>query len=625
MNSQEVTLSKWKQARLGTLSASLRFPSGSPFRHPCALLRVMPERELWPAGPGSAPGTHLSSRDSMTSATSTHSESGDNGYDFLSAEEKECLLFLEETIGSLDAEADSILSTDESEPGTTPQGSRALPVTRPALQGNPGETITQRRPELRRLTETPVSYPPEGGLSRRSGSYSLPRNIHISGDQNFRKSTAQTNGLFPGGGSEGHLAEPRKEGASQSPGAPASPRSAALGLDTVLIPPPEAFQDAWQGQSGEDSLPDGLGEQSRAPPQVVAPMSRTASKRGTAGCPGQPPAPPAQLSQGARAEDAPLPSGDDSHTPAAPVTAQKPRKLPPNIVLKSSRSSFHSEPQSWRSRHAEAGEAAPASSSLQEQRKARREALKKLGLPQDLEEPGFHLSHPASSIRLKKTQAQGPAAAPAPVQPVALASVSAALPAAGKAPAPAPAPGASPGKVCTAAQEAPPGKASAQKSTPIPIPKTPKANSPPTKPKPDSGLTLQEGSILGLKQMNFKSNTLERSGIGLSSYLSAERDPSPKASTSLGKDSVLEKISPSVLRNSRPRPASLGTGKDFAGIQVGKLADLEQGQSPKRLSYQGQSRDRLPRPLCVSVKISPKGLPDEHRREALRKLGLLKE
>lgn len=160
---------------------------------------------------------------------------------------------------------------------------------------------------------------------------------------------------------------------------------------------------------------------------------------------------------------------------------------------------------------------------------------------------------------------------------------------------------------------------------PIPIPKAPEANSPLTQPKPDSGLTLQESSIPGLRQMNFKSNTLERSGVGLSSYLSAEKDCSPKTSTSLGKGSFLDKISHSILRNSRPRPASLGTRKDFEGIQVGKLADPEHELGSKRLSYQGQSRDMLPRSHCVSVKISPKGVSDEKRREALKKLGLLKK
>uniref|UniRef100_A0A8C2VZ54 Chromosome 1 open reading frame 116 n=1 Tax=Chinchilla lanigera TaxID=34839 RepID=A0A8C2VZ54_CHILA len=562
-------------ARLGTLFASLRFLSGSPFHHPCTLLRAMPERELWPEGPGSEPGTHIGSCDSMMSTTSAHSGSTDNSYDFLSAEEKECLLFLEETIGSLDAEADSVLSIDGSEPATTPRGFRALPITPLAPHGNPEETVIQQRPEPRRVTETTSSYPPEAqGLGRKSGSYSLPRNIHIGGNQSLRQSTTQTNGHFSARGSEGHLAEPKKGEASQSSEprrAPASPRRASLHLDTVLIPPPKAFQDGWPGQ------------QSCVPPKTVEAMSHTASKKGALGGPGQPQASPTQLSQDARAEDTPLPSGNGTNASLAPVTAPKPRKLPPNIVLKSSRSSFHSEPQSWLSRHAEVGDAGPASSSLQEQRKARREALKKLGLPQDQEEPGLPLSHPASSVRLKKPQDPGPTAVPAPAQPAALAPASAALPASGKAPAPtlapvwgpapvkapasAPAQGSSPGKVCIAAQEAPPGQATARKSMPIPIPKTSKASSPLTKPKLDSGLTLQESSIPGLKQMNFKFNTLECSGVGLNSYLSAEKDPSPKTSTSLGKDSTLEQKSPSVLRNSRPRPASLGTGKDFAGIQ----------------------------------------------------------
>lgn len=43
------------------------------------------------------------------------SSQSDNSYDYLSVEEKECLMFLEETIGSLDAGADSGVSTDETD------------------------------------------------------------------------------------------------------------------------------------------------------------------------------------------------------------------------------------------------------------------------------------------------------------------------------------------------------------------------------------------------------------------------------------------------------------------------------------------------------------------------------
>lgn len=628
----------------------------------------------------------------MMSTTSTRSGSSDSSYDFLSAEEKECLLFLEETIGSLDTEADSGLSTDESEKAATPQSPRELPITQPAPQGYPEEKILlQPSLEPRRVTQSSSPHLPEPqGLGLRSGSYSLPRNIHISRNQNLRKSTTtQTNSHLPVK-PEGFISDPEKGQVSQSseanqaPAGPweplpwtqhSSPKqrlsgspsqssvgkttacvrgqgSRALDLDTALIPPPEAFRDAQPEQCG-DGLPEGPGEQSLTPQLHTSlssqkrketsseVMSQKASERGSMGAPGQSQTPPAMSSQNSKVADAPISSEGNPNAHLAPLTAPKPRKLPPNIVLKSSRSSFHSNPQNWLSRHSEAapGDSGLVSSSLQEQRKARKEALEKLGLPQDQDEPSPQLSKPTSSIRLKGARAQAPS--PAPAQPAVPAQVSAAVPVAGEAAAPlpsqgpsplkAPAPepalaqGSFPGKVLVPAQELTPVKVPAAKSVPISIPKAPGVSSPLSQPKPNSGLTLQESNIPGLRQMNFKSNTLERSGVGLSSYLSAEKEPSPQTSTSLGKDSFLNKISPNVLRNSRPRPASLGAGKDFAGIQVGKLADLEQEQSSKHFFYQGQSRDKLPRPPCVSVKISPKGVPDEHRREALRKLGLLKE
>lgn len=80
---------------------------------------------------------------------SSLSQQSDSSYDFLSAEEKECLLFLEKTIGSLEAEADSGLSTDESEPATSPRSFRALPTTtQQAPQGKRlSREATLRRPE----------------------------------------------------------------------------------------------------------------------------------------------------------------------------------------------------------------------------------------------------------------------------------------------------------------------------------------------------------------------------------------------------------------------------------------------------------------------------------------------
>ncbi|XP_006834119.1 PREDICTED: specifically androgen-regulated gene protein [Chrysochloris asiatica] len=602
----------------------------------------MPERELRSAGRGSEPVTRrLGNCDSTMNTTSAHSGSSDSSYDFLSAEEKECLLFLEETIGSLDTEADSGLSTEESEPVTTPQASRVLPPTQPPPQAYPEKTIIQQAPEPRRETQPSSSQASEPqGLNFKSGSHSLPRNIHISRKQASTKSTAQAKSHIPGE-SEGLIPEPESKGEPIQ--VPTSAREATLNLDVVLIPPPEAFRDTQFKGCGEDSLPEGPGQLSSTPkfhtsssPQKrVEPssetMSQKANKNGSAGGPGQPQPCSALPSQNARAEEAPLASAGEPNAPLVPLTAPKPRKLPPNIVLKSSRSSFHSDPQNWLSRHSEVapGDSGLLPASVQEQRKARRQALEKLGLPQDQDETSLHLSKPTSSLRLKESPARATALAPAPAPT----QISTAVPASGKAPALTPplVRGPSPMKALAPAQgpfpmkEPSPGKTAAAKSMPIPIPAATRANSPLSLPKPDTGLTLQDSHIPGLRQMSFKSKTLERSGVGLSSYLSAEKDLSPKTSSSLEKGSFLDKISPSILRNSRPRPASLGTGKDFAGIQVGKLADQEQEQNSKRFSFSGQSRDKLPRPPCVSVKISPKGVPDEHRREALKKLGLLKE
>ncbi|XP_020858723.1 specifically androgen-regulated gene protein [Phascolarctos cinereus] len=606
----------------------------------------MPERELWPEGPGTEPVTHIGSCDSMTSINSTHSGFSDNSYDFLSAEEKECLLFLEETIGSLDKEADSGLSTDESEPAT-PQG----PRTQPALQGSPEERLTQEGSEQKRDIQSSLTHLRQAQeLGLKSGSHSLPRNIHISRDQSLREGStclsSQSEGHIP----KGLVSTPlQNRGSSVAP--PVSPGTPSE-LAEVLIPPPEAFRDTYQKQGTRGSL--SLKEktkpgQGNLPWPHSAPdtqkkeaflknMSQRTSEKNLEGVSRQPGLPPTLPSENRGSEDFPLPAGDDKGTKFPPPTAPKSRKLPPNIILKTSRSNFPSDPQnrfSHRSqatpREATLERAGSVASGLQEQRRARREALEKLGLPQDHnDEPNLHLAKSGSILRSKQSPAQAPTPDPAPI--LAPAPSQAPAPVRASVPAPAPAPvSASSGVQAPVSSQAvasvpASAKATGPPSTPIPIPKPTKvSSSPPTQSRSDSRLELKEGSIPGLRQMNFKSNTLERSGVGLSSYLLAEKHNPPQTSTSLGKVPFLDRISPNVLRNTRPRPASLGGGKDFANIQVGKLADLEQEKSSQRFSYPGQSRDKLPRPPCVSVKITPKGIPDENRREALKKLGLLKE
>ncbi|XP_056367375.1 specifically androgen-regulated gene protein isoform X2 [Oenanthe melanoleuca] len=131
-----------------------------------------------------------------------------------------------------------------------------------------------------------------------------------------------------------------------------------------------------------------------------------------------------------------------------------------------------------------------------------------------------------------------------------------------------------------------------------------------------------QGSAPGLRPLAFKSNTLERSGVGLGSSMgssSSKEQSCRSSSSSLGKMSFIERLAPGFLRG-RGRPAAPGAGKDFAGLKEQE----EQDKSSKRRSH---PLPGFPRPArsAVSVKISPKGAADENRREALRKLGLLKE
>ncbi|XP_009463946.1 PREDICTED: specifically androgen-regulated gene protein [Nipponia nippon] len=255
----------------------------------------------------------------------------------------------------------------------------------------------------------------------------------------------------------------------------------------------------------------------------------------------------------------------DPDAKRGPPTAPKPRKLPPNIILKTSKNSpvpLTTEPgqkvkapppSSAGSQPGSAGDAAAEKTNSghldpKEREKARREALEKLGLPQDRREPSTHLQ---------------PTMHPQP------------------------------------------------REMAFPVPG-----------EPEACCGAAERSVPGIRQMSFKSNTLERSGVGLSSYMSSAKEQSVKTSSSLGKMSFIERLAPSFLRSSRPRPASLGAGKDFAGLK--EPGQVEQEKSIKRQSHPLQS---FPRPSrsCISVKISPKGATDENRREALKKLGLLKE
>lgn len=474
-------------------------------------------------------GCNSGSCDSMVSTASNHSQHSDNSYDYLSVEEKECLMFLEETIGSLDAEADSGVSTDETEymepsrlPRTQPKRDS---VTRGLENGAPQHAAEQKS------SKTPSAFPSSApAVVPSSGYYSLPRVVTVANGASDRKATVRTvEDPVPVHKSSQEMA---KEGRLDQ----ANIRSQMKSLESLLVQPPDPFQDEllsyeWSHSNRSDD------------------KRETTKETKTWMSWGQP--------EKSTLEEAP----QDPDTKRGPPTAPKPRKLPPNIILKTSKNSpvaLATEPNqkvkapapSLASSASDATAEKVNSGHLdpRDREKARREALEKLGLSQDKREPSAHLQ---------------PTAHPQP------------------------------------------------KEVPFPNPAEPKARG-----------GAVERPVPGVRPMTFKSNTLERSGVGLSSYMASTKEQSVKTSSSLGKMSFIERLAPSFLRSSRPRPVSLGTGKDFAGLK--EPGQVEQEKTSKQRSHLLQSFPRPPR-SSVSVKISPKGATDENRREALKKLGLLKE
>ncbi|XP_062975511.1 specifically androgen-regulated gene protein [Elgaria multicarinata webbii] len=588
----------------------------------------MPKKDFWVGTADPEPKAIVGSagsRDSMISNESSTSEMSDSGYDYLSVEEKECLMFLEETLDSLDTEADSGLSTDEAETAESSKHPRTWPtrdVPRELAHAHLGK---HKKNELKSSKCVTDSVPV---VSSNPGHHSFPRNISV-------KSATQTAKVFLAKATESNAGDrkalpqicltswgsPMHETLDISNDQPKmNSQSRASGLESVVIPPPEPFQDQRQNhprrgqeppllnkdykkdaESGitsltefkrNDDVAEGyealLVQQEPSPEKIELEVRKEAilkpvSPKSNKKCSEQISSAQENYRKSTTLEESVI----DSNFKQGPPTAPKPRKLPPNIILKTSKSSAVSlnvdpnhkikvlSPANGRPRAATGDSSMEKAHSLQkEQERARREALQKLGLLLDKEkDPDDHMTK--TSIYSKPAETTR-----------------------------------------TSSRE----NVNMDDSTPVKKPDQQQDQ------VGENAIHPTEINISGVKQANFKSVTLERSGVGLSSYISSgSEDQNVKNSGSVGKMSFFDKITPNFLRSSRPRPASLGMGKDFVNLKENKMNNVELEKNDKRRSYPLQHPSKLPRPPCVSVKITPKGATEEHRREALKKLGLLKE
>ncbi|XP_071624860.1 specifically androgen-regulated gene protein isoform X2 [Heliangelus exortis] len=441
-------------------------------------------------------------------------------------------MFLEETIGSLDAEADSGVSTD----ATDHRDPSKLPRTHPKRDSIPQDMENGARPLSRgqqcaaeQMSGKSISSSPSTAPAV-APSPGCSTSVAPEAERASRAPATQVTvnrAEDPVSGTQSSQEMAKEDRFDQD-----NKRNQMKSMESLIVQPPDPFQDdpVSPERSGSNRS-DGKGDTAKEP------------KTWTSG---------AQPEKSTLEE-----ASQDTDAKRGPPTAPKPRKLPPNIILKTSKTSpvpLATEPgQKVKAPSPPSGGSQPSDTTAEranlghldpkEREKAHREALVKLGLSEKRKEPGTHL------------------------QP--------ALP-------------------------------SQQKAMPFPVPKEP------------SG----EALLPGTRQMNFKSNTLERSGVGLGSCMANTKEQNVKSSSSLGKMSFMERLAPSFLRSSRPRPASLGMGKDFGDLKEPGM--VEQEKSNKRRSHPLPGIPRTPRP-CVGVKIVPKGATEENRREALKKLGLLKE
>ncbi|XP_029363220.1 specifically androgen-regulated gene protein isoform X2 [Echeneis naucrates] len=531
----------------------------------------------------------------------------------LSAEERACLMYLEETIEALEVQEDSGLSNDEPESGPKVDDISSFKPDNFLRAENQDETSPESFPASAANMQNLMTQPkiPDTDTvtaGKIPSSATQARVLCISTDKDGKPKIVLSTEACPD----------QSTNASQ--------------IDVGLIPPPSDFMDKpslhANPKESQDLLPS-AGIPCNKPGATIdlellcqrASAKKTSvSSSSTQEINMHPLELSHILSNSTNQISPPLEAAAPRSPPAV---APKPKRLPPNIVLKSHKASGAGLEGS--SGHL----VSPSSERMLDPQKVHIEALRKLGLLKSDEEdsgpalspklspktrtsggaPYFPISSAAPHIppvTPSNTSVSGPPPAFIPPQPRAALS-----PKANSASLILPAPAAFSDSVehfpsdnqLSSAEDVPQAKVNAQVSTP-----------------PVRQLAIPK--IIGVK-----SATIERSGLGLSSYMVSQ----DYKETGKGVGGAL---SPSQLRNCRPRPASLGSRKEFSSTQMEVLqpASAKSQESKSRRSMpaytppqnSGDSQ-KLPRSQGISVLICPRSENEEDRREALKKLGLLRD
>ncbi|XP_059189538.1 specifically androgen-regulated gene protein [Centropristis striata] len=585
----------------------------------------MPKSDTWPGGVAMESLSNLDSAGSCDSVISMNSGYSEDSMEHLSAEERACLMYLEETIEALEVQEDSGLSNDEPDPGL--QADKMGPM---------------------RVNDI-SSFKPESGIDHKSqpGSRALPvedkAEHHIlslisepqSSLQTELNLTTQPNPpvtesvddckihpsatpLCVSTDEAGHLMI--VPSASLSPDQSSGPSE----MDVSLIPPPSDFMDEPGPPPQPEKvkvLPPSAGISNNKPGTIdLEQLRQRASAERTSlssSVPQEPPNKPSELSLPAVSSGPPMspfPEGAEPRSP--PAVAPKPKKLPSNIILKSHKPTVAGS-------DGNAGHSMSPTSDrlLMDPQRVRMEALRKLGLL-----PAEADSGPALSPKHSPKTRRSWAAPPSPISPAAP-HTPPLTPSYTRVNSPPHVPLQSPPAVSLSAPAVRPAE----------VLPAPPAFSDPVQPLLSDNELSDAGDehmtppltppalvnhLTPPKVRGVKSATLERSGLGLSSYM---------ASQDHNEGGQIGEKSPGQIRNSRARPASLGSGKEFSSARgegshmspaTRKEPDLRRSLPAFQHSSDSQ---KLPRSQGISVLICPRAENGENRREALKKLGLLRD
>uniref|UniRef100_A0A8C1UQ80 Specifically androgen-regulated gene protein n=1 Tax=Cyprinus carpio TaxID=7962 RepID=A0A8C1UQ80_CYPCA len=599
----------------------------------------MPKSDTWPGGVSTESVSGMDSAGSYDSVLSINSGFSDDSLEHLSAEERACLMFLEETIESLEVEDDSGLSNDEPDhPTNGPKGNTAQQTSiyqnRSEAHEDPNKvTGRDRKPSQKYLVPTPlllasgnakiVSKPMETSPKetpvalidapdgfRSSPDLQQPRrtfpqeaNSKVATSKKSTGKSVDVVDLPPS-----FIPKPpvktslpndskAKDGAPKSLEVKSQPKQEKASSEVPLefIPPPSDFMDepaekislAYsppppvynkpheripelpKTEPGGSIKPT---EMTKSDPEctssgpfshnVVENLCKKASLKKA------PHLTPLMVAKQSVVDKPLTPSPSSEHSPAAPKEYGDP-KSPPAVAPKPKKLpsniiiKSHKDPGTTHS-------LLPQTERAQmDPQKIRMEALKKLGLLKNEEIETGHGVSPSHSPTFKaKTRPQSFSNPKDPIQELSRLS-----------------------------------------KTPVPDDVHLLADRLKHQDEKRRGDSLKNQLT---RSYEIKTASLERTRSRMAA------DPVPKTTNP---ERTQVELSPGQLRKSRARPSSAGSAKDFG---IGHQVEYSTKSLQAGAVLPGNDGQKLPR-SGISVMISPHGKNGENRREALKKLGLLRD